>query len=247
MEWVAGQIIGGLVGVAVTMLVTYLYTQSKIGKTRRAWRSPECDRLTVVLSTSGRMNTGSYSRTMTGLGPARSLGLLMPTLTKAYGDLPENTVRMSTHVANNNIRGDLVLLGGPKNNALTRSALNRIGKKLPVTMITEGDELIRINDDTGLEETIKPFPIKDLLNDKIGDYGIIIRTRNCFSPGHNLTIFAGTHTYGCIAAVEYYLSHEAGMRKLGPEYALVVKAVVTPNEDVEPATLIRGPYKFRTG
>jgi hypothetical protein len=247
MTWLAGQVIGGLVGASVTIILAWLTRRGLTNAERRAWRVRHLREVTVVLSTSARVTTPTYDRPVTGLGPARSLGLLAPSLVKAYDTLPEDAVMLSAFVRDSDRAGDLVLLGGPKNNAVTREALHRLDRLLPITMETRGDEVILVRDQYHDEEALSPASTHAPSRGRSGaDYGLIIRAVNCFDPSGTLTIFAGSHTYGTVAAAEYFLRHRKEFRRM-QGFAVVVKSHVTAEEHVEPASLLRGPIRFELG
>jgi hypothetical protein len=141
--------------------------------------------------------------------------------------------------------GDLVLMGGPKNNNLTREAMDRLAGWLPVVMRTKGEEVLFVKDDFGTEVELPPAsPTSPGAGRQGFDYGLVVRSVNCFDPSGTLTIFAGTHTYGTIAAAEYFLRNSRKLRRQRTDYALVVKARVTAEEHVEPAVLVHGPFPF---
>jgi len=176
----------------------------------------------------------------------RALGLLVPSLTRAYGELDSNAVTLSVHTNGASRERDLILLGGPKNNEVTREVLDRMAPRLPITIQTNGDEVIVHNAADGGEAILPPASTPAPSQSRPGyDYGYILRAVNCFNPKTSVTIFAGTHTYGTAAAVRYFLSNPKKFRSLGDrQYALVVKVRVMGDEFIETPELMLGPSEF---
>ncbi|WP_328912130.1 hypothetical protein [Streptomyces sp. NBC_00223] len=240
------QIFSALIGALVTLVLTWIGRRIQINGTKRMWRLRRPDRLRIVLSTSARIETPTYFRPVTGLGGARALSLLTPSLARAYR-IPDGVAMLSSLVEDRDREGDLILLGGPKNNEVTREALARLDRRLPVTMRTEGDEKIYRRTSWNSEDEALPPPSGQApSHGRAGaDYGLIIRAPNCFNSETTLMIFAGQHTYGIIAAAQYFLTHQREMRKMSHRnFALVVKSAVTAKEHVEPPELYCGPFFF---
>ena len=128
-----------------------------------------------------------------------------------------NLGRMSKFV-HINIKGkrieeDLILLGGPKNNQITRKCLDRISNKIKIlnqnndTITWYPQEDKDHKNDLNDQSTNDPKVYIPVSQDKqvVEDYGMIIRTSNPFSDKDTMIyIFSGGHTFGTIAATEYY-------------------------------------------
>jgi hypothetical protein len=240
------QFFGAAFGLALSAVITFALARVRISRAKRLWRLEKPDSLTVVLSTSGYELTEAYERKMTGLGQARALGMLVPSLTRAYGNINTNAVTLSVYSDGASREGDLILLGGPKNNEVTRDVLLRLATVLPVTLRTEGDEVIVRRTADGGEEVLEPASTPSPSRDRPGyDYGYILRARNCFNSATSMTVFAGTHTYGTAAAVRYFLENAKMLRSLGGhQYVLVVKVRVMGDEYIETPVLHLGPIEF---
>lgn len=213
---------------------------------RKIWRQNN-QRINIVVSTSGRINEKVYDIPVTGLGPTRALGLLAPMLYTIYKTSGENSVLLSDHCDDKAKEGDLLLLGGPKNNVVTREALDRLAAKLPLTMRTnEDDEIFRTTATVGCRLIAPPPEVEtEKQPENALDYGLIIQTTNCFDTSGTLTIIAGTHTYGTAAAARFFIENQSAIRALArTSYAMVVVARVTQGGFVERPELYMGPLEF---
>lgn len=241
------QFVGAVIGLVLSAALAFIARRVLINRAKRLWRLKEPATLAVVLSTSASIETGAYSRKMTGLGQARALGLIVPSLTRAYGELNSNAVNLSAHVAGSSREGDLILLGGPKNNEVTREVLQRLAPRLPISVQTNVDEEVVYRAEDGSTTVMPPASTPAPSQLRPGyDYGYILRSVNCFNPKTSVTVFAGTHTYGTAAAVRYFLDNAKEFRALGNrQYALVVKVRVMGDEFIESPELVIGPSEFR--
>jgi hypothetical protein len=238
--------LGAVFGLAISAVLAFLAKRVQVSRAKRLWRLREPSTVSVVLSTSASVGTGAYIRKMTGLGQARALGLLAPSLTRAYGETDSNAVTLSVFTNGVSRQGDLILLGGPKNNEVTREVLHRMASTLPITMQTIGDEKILQRTADGSLAVLPPASTPAPSQSRAGyDYGYILRAVNCFNPKTSVTVFAGTHTYGTAAAVRYFLDNPKKFRSLGDrQYALVVKVRVMGDEFIESPELLLGPSEF---
>jgi hypothetical protein len=225
---------------AITWVGRWLYEQRRARRLwllRRLLRS--ANDLNVIVSDSAAVHTGRYLRRSTGLGQARAIGLLSPSLSHAYKGLPTEFVKLSSDCVGDDRCGDVVILGGPKNNSVTRLLFERLGSRYPVSMITSaGDDAI-VWRDHGVEEH---FPDRNPppLSHGGKDFGLILRTNNCFDETGTVTLFAGTHTYGTLAAALFFVRHPKRILELGPEeFAIVVECNVEPDGHVERPHCIR--------
>ena len=163
---------------------------------RRLWRIRDHQNFTICVSTSSLVDTGQYERPSTGIGQLRGLAIITSSLSKAYSINARN-VLLSADQLKEHIEGDLILLGGPENNRITRSFLDKINE---MSLIDQAENVIywKCSSDP---EVFKPV----VLNNKvIKDYGMVIRMYNPFSQSKNtLYLLAGTHTYGTIAAARF--------------------------------------------
>ncbi|MCB0635899.1 MAG: hypothetical protein KDC54_04755, partial [Lewinella sp.] len=180
----------------------------------------------ICAATSVRTDTGHYSRPATGVGQLRALGHIVESLSKAY-DVKIHNILLSDDQVQKQIEDDIIVLGGPKNNVITKLLLDKINEARPIAnqfgntihWLVKGQEMTV--EGTRLDNTV------------VKDYGLIIRTANPFAKRGNPTaaaIFAGCHTYGTIAAAKYftesYIEHARWFRSIPRNVALLVECDV---------------------
>jgi len=202
-DLIAGQLLALLVGVVIS-LCGVAWRRARIRRgARKLWQLGSPNQLAIAISDSGTVHTGDYLRPMTGLGQVTSVGLLTPSLARAYKDLPPDLVRFATDCGERDVRGDLVILGGPKTNCLTAQLFEALPESFPVRMTVANGTEIHWSGPT----VDAVFPGGAARPDTIGgkDFGIILRLPNVFDDGQGtITLFAGVHTYGTLAAAWHF-------------------------------------------
>ena len=112
---------------------------------RRRWGLSSPDRVRICVSASPDVETGQYRRPSTGIGQAKALALIAPSLTRGWRNIDIQSVYFPQDLSGQELEADLILLGGPKTNQLTRWALDLLGDSLGVTqdgsVIEAGDTL----------------------------------------------------------------------------------------------------------
>ncbi len=187
-----------LLGVA-TLKISKFYLQKN--PVRRLWRISDPKKLIICAATSTKTDTGQYYRPATGIGQLRALGQIVESLGKTY-DIRVQNILLSINQIQRQIESDLILLGGPKNNEITKLFLEKIKY---LNIVTQ--EGCSIGWTTGGETVWYTGKIAD--KKVIKDFGIAIRMRNPFdSAGRSfISLFSGSHTYGTIAAALYFTEH----------------------------------------
>jgi hypothetical protein len=101
------------------------------------WRKPAAPYI-LLSATRSDPDTNGFHVSRTGLGQVQALSLIAPSLASAYKDsISHGAVQFASNVDTNStiLRGsDLVLIGGPKTNPLTKAVLDLA--KLPVKFET---------------------------------------------------------------------------------------------------------------
>ncbi len=175
----------------------------------------------VCVSSSPGIATGDYRRPTTGIGQAKALAQISPSLTKAWRDVDVQNVYFSEEVAGSDLEADLILIGGPKTNALTRRVLDRVANQTGCTQ--EGSTIIV--GDRHLEGEVD--------DDATGiDYGLVMRIANPFSPMHRLIVLSGSHTFGTVAAARFLVSAPLPANHSG-DLVVVVEAPVERGHALE--------------
>lgn len=184
---------------------------------RRVWRFTGRTRIVIVVATSALVDTGKYQRPTTGLGQVRANALLMPHLKRTFRAAHHEGISFSSTVPGNILESDLLLLGGAKNNEITRRAIQSM-TDLP---FTAPGNVINWNG--------RRYEGSRSSNTVVRDYGYVVRGPNPFAPDKRLVIAAGSHTFGTVAAARW-LAECGGSRDIPADVAVLVAADVY-NED----------------
>lgn len=168
---------------------------------KRLWKIKDHKKLIICASTSTKTDTGEYYRPATGIGQLRSLGQIVESLGKAY-DIKIQNILLSIDQIQSQIESDIILLGGPKNNEITKLFLDKIE---PLKIVyQENSTIYWKNNEIDIEYS-------GIIKDKkvVKDYGIAIRMRNPFDSRKQtyISLFSGCHTYGTIASAQYFTEH----------------------------------------
>lgn len=183
--------------------------------------------VTIAVAHSGSPDTGDYERPVTGIGQVRALAALMPSLMRAYKDLDVDKIRLSSEPLASRRSGDVIAIGGPKNNEVTADFLELLVESTGIEMTN--NEIIWRGDDT-FGATVRDGNVVD-------DVGLLVRARNPYSPAHRVILIAGVHTYGTVAAAEYLVSRKARRRFRERDFAAVVKTKVRDGHSSDPMVL----------
>jgi hypothetical protein len=180
---------------------------------RRMWRYAPGGDITVVAASTAVIDTGKYSRPTTGVGQIRALALLAPCLVRAYRQVDLEQIRLASEAPGRELEHDLLVLGGAKNNRVTRQLLERI-PGLPFSaagdvIAWEGVDFEGTTDGRGVTH----------------DYGYVVRARNPFAADRRVVLIAGSHTYGTVAAARWFVEH-GSERDLPADVAVLVEADV---------------------
>lgn len=162
------------------------------------WRSFFDRKTSVVIGTyySERFRAWEAS-TMMGTGDALALG-------KMLGVLNRVGVKGIEVVPTYNFSGDryqnnLILLGGPDANEVTRRVFERLSTKLKFGNPDKNEISLRDSKSgTGY------FSKYDSRNQVVGDYGMAFKTKNPFNPEATVIIIAGCFGFGTCAAAEIF-------------------------------------------
>lgn len=191
-----GNIIGALLG-AGTIYMYQLLLQ--VLPTKRLWQLKDHTNLVICTATSTKMDESEFHTPATGIGQVRALALIVTSLNRAYKNVKIKNVLLSDDQIHSQIENDLILLGGPKHNRITKHLLNTDNLSIIVDQ-TENSIIWKANSDQILR-------FEPLIEDKtiIRDFGLIIRMKNPFSSSRStVLLFSGGYTYGVIAAARYF-------------------------------------------
>lgn len=199
---------------------------------RRRWGVRDPANLTVCIAVSAMTDTGSYKRPATGAGSTRALALIAPSLARAYSAVDFQGLRFPTEVGKR-LEGDLVVLGGPKTNAITARVLSQLTKSHGLDF-----------DDRhfAFGSYRREFGASNERGEIRSDFGLVLSIRNPFSAGKSsLTIFAGRHTFGVVSAARYFLECQRPFPSRG--WVALVESDVQDGHVLLPKLIVR--FKLR--
>lgn len=194
----SGSLASFILGVITMKILSFLREEKPI---KNLWRISNEKELVIYASTSTNSYTGIYMRPSTGIGQVRALGHILESLGKAY-DINVRNINLSINQIQDLIEKDLILLGGPKNNEISRLLIQKV---TPIRKIIQTNEGIEWDNNDTFE---RYTPIVE--NKKVKkDYGLVIRMLNPFDSHKKsfITLFSGCHTYGTVAASKYFTEH----------------------------------------
>ncbi len=214
-------VFGPLPGLFVSFLVWIAKRLHDRRLIRRRWLLSDPRRVRLCISASPNVETGAYHRPTTGIGQAKALAQISPSLTKAWRDIDVQNVYFAEEVAGSDLETDLILIGGPKTNALTQRVLDIVGEDMGCrqdgSTIIVGDKRLEGEVDDNATGT---------------DYGLVMRITNPFSSAHRLIVLSGSHTFGTVAAARFLVSAPLPAKQAG-ELAVVIKASVEKGHALE--------------
>ncbi len=183
------------------LLGLFVYHTSRlfilIKPTKKLWNLYNQKNLIICVAASAQIDTGRYLRPTTGIGQVRAIGYIIESLSAAY-DVKIENIFLSTDQVQKQIEKDLIVLGGPKNNEISKLFLEKIKNLKIVQQNSDGIQWLKNGEKTYAGLTENGVIIKD--------YGLIIRIENPFSSINKTSfcLFTGCHTYGTIAAAKYF-------------------------------------------
>lgn len=214
---------------------------------RRRWQFEVPDQLRISISGSVVEDTGDQQFT-TGLEQAKALAVVLPSLGRAWRSVDVRNVTVSGQVGGG-YEGNLVLMGEPDSNQVTKDVLDEFGQRLGVS---HDGTSIKLYDFEGLVRDVPRAFLAEVTEEEHDyefvdndfekvvswywrleaygepvqeDYGLVIRVLNPFGDSavqHRIVIFCGSHRYGTLAAARWFVDADL------PEgdFAAIVKTSV---------------------
>lgn len=140
---------------------------------------------------------------LVGYGDAVALGELQQYLSSLVGRRHEFKVVYDKQFAESDLHYPVILIGGPDANKVTRDALPMIRSGLGFDYPHSGGVSIL---DTATDPTVVYEPHKPSDRGPARDYGIVLRSKNPFTPAQPLLLLAGASGYGTWASARYVAS-----------------------------------------
>jgi len=183
-------------GIIITLIFHCIRT---VLPTRRMWGLAKPEEAIICVSTSS-VDDGGYKMYATGSGQLKAITHIVTSLNKAYKEFDYKNILFSREPMGDEIENDIILLGGPKNNQITKLFFEKLNLKEIVSQ--EADSTIWWKGES-YKGKIENGKVKN-------DYGIIIKMSNPFSKGKNtkILLFSGSRTFGTIAAATYFCEYE---------------------------------------
>jgi hypothetical protein len=184
---------------------------------RRLWQLTDPSNLVVCAATSTMTYTGEYHRPATGIGQVRALALAAQSLSKAYShQLDMKNILLSVEPLQERIENDLLLLGGPKNNAVTAHFLDLMQDRQPVLQFANPDRIIwreKVVQGRWVNAEAVEYNSQVAHKKVVLDYGLVMRVQSPFTSRNRAVIlFSGSHTYGLVAAAKFFTMDMKGFR-----------------------------------
>lgn len=222
-------IISSLIGAALSILVTIVIRYFRLNRPiRKIWNNLIHDDGKISFITTALVTSEHKIYTAVPSAEFTALSELLTQFKKVYKNV-EFDHYPSGKFPFSKIGGPLLLVGGPRNNDITKLLFERVN--LPVRF--DGHSLI---DKDNVRST--PLAINQTI---IKDYGVIINIPNPFHDNKRIILLAGCHAYGTNAAIRAmtwpYLK-ETLKRISSTDYAVVVEALVV-NEFVSKPKLVK--------
>lgn len=196
---VAINLIAALIGAVATWSVARFRRWRRERRARRFWGGMSTRGVTVVIGAQDREVLGHWEPSgLVGMGDVAGLITIQREL---QGIGCEVKVSPVDSLSPEDRERDLVLLGGPDANALSRATVEHYDGTLSITVPGSSRHIIAFHD----EESGQDFqPRYGAEGNVIHDYGLIVRVPNPLSNGHKteVLILAGCWGYGTAGAAE---------------------------------------------
>ncbi len=192
MSIVSDAFLGVVITLLSTALLWVLAWLANQARARSRWGFIHANHVTTVLSASTEVDTGEYLRPTTGIGQAKALAVLAPSLRRGWKSIDLQNVVFPEEIQGRELEGDIILIGGPKTNEVTKRALEKCGGDFGVS---QDGSVITAHNET----------YSGTVHETNRDYGLIIRAENPFAAGRKMVLLSGCHTYGTIGAARFFV------------------------------------------
>lgn len=146
---------------------------------------------------------------------------------------------INTILTSNDMKGDIVLLGGPNHNSLTnvifglKEEYSNVPLHFGTDLNTKEEAALFVTDKEDKSVTRLYVPKKKVIKRKgeevtvyNKDYGLILNVKNPFEPKSRILAFIGCRSAGVYAAASYFTNHSKKLKKNVKgidEYAVIVE------------------------
>ncbi len=194
-------LVAGLIGFFIGWIWQGLRKTFKLRKARKFWKPIAKNEMRIVVGRHHKFKSFEPSGFL-GVGSAIGLAELNTQL-ESLG-LRNFSTTYPDRLNGDDLKSNLILIGGPDANAITNEAITRIKTTLKFGN-PETHEIAIYDSQT--QTTYAPT-IKKNSDELVKDYGVILKTSNPFAPKKQLLLIAGSFGYGVWAGVRYLKSKE---------------------------------------
>jgi hypothetical protein len=214
----AANLIWLILGGIIAIMIRYFHI---VFPTKQLWGLLEPEKAIICTATT-KVDTGKYLRPSTGIGQLKAITHIVTSLNKAYKKFDFKNILSSEEEIKQGIENDVILLGGPKNNKITKLFFEKFDF-YNLALQNEDGAIYWQKTNNIYQGTTEDGKVRK-------DYGIIIKMNNLFSTEKNtkILLFSGCHTYGTIAAARYFCeySHKFLKWKKKKNYILLLSCDV---------------------
>ena len=199
------------------------------------WKSFFDNKTTIVIGTYyGDRFRAWEASTLMGTGDALALGIIMGVLNNV--GITDIDVVPTYNFSGDRYQNNLILLGGPDANSLSREFYNKLNSNLKFGN-PDINELTLYDS----KEKSKYLPKYGENGRVIGDFGFAFKTENPYNPDTNVILLAGCYGFGTCSAAQLFESNrllgEINKSEKGGFEALVYSDVI--NDWVQKPKIIK--------
>lgn len=194
-------LVAGFIGFSIGWIWQKLQKMARFRKARVFWKPFVNGDLQVVI---GRFQKFATFEPTGFLSVGDAIGLTeLSTYFESLG-LKNFTVSYADQLDGDSLKTNLILIGGPDANAISKEVVNRV--ESGIQFGEPGHHEIAIRDRKTNNIYIPSRGINS--NEVIKDYGAILRTANPFSPGKQILVIAGSFGFGTWAGIRFAMSRK---------------------------------------
>lgn len=176
-------------------------TQTNQKKLNHFWKPFFDFKTTIVIGTYyGERFRAWEASTLMATGDAIALGTIMGVLNNV--GIKEIDIVPTYNFSGDRYKNNLILLGGPDTNKLTREVYDRLDTNFKFGNPEKNE--ITLYDSN---ENLKYFPKYNSNDEVIGDYGFAFKSKNPFNPETDVIILAGCFGFGTCSAAQLFESN----------------------------------------
>jgi hypothetical protein len=210
-------------------------SKDKSGATlaKTIWKlDPKKEEIYVAVATLEPITTPLYKRSIIGLGEFQAIDFVRNSFREAYEHPKTINPRFSINFPSDKLTDDIISIGGPKFNEITR--LFTKNSNLPVTFKLENEMAVMV-----VKSSMQEYKFQKMEAHIFVDYGLISKIPNHLSQKNSVLLIEGIHTYGVGGAGKMLTAPDnqkliAEIKKSQSEYWQAIIKVTARHFDVFP-------------